>query len=38
MAEFNPDLKKNFESPKLMRQFGLIRENLDGFDDLENCS
>jgi hypothetical protein len=36
VAEFNPDLKQNFESPKLMRQFGLIRENLDGFDDLEN--
>ena len=36
VAEFNPDLKKNFESPKLMRQFGLILENLDGFDDLEN--
>jgi mono/diheme cytochrome c family protein len=36
VAEFNPDLKKNFENPKLMRQFGLIQENLDGFDDLEN--
>jgi hypothetical protein len=36
VAEFNPDLKKNFENPKLMRQFGLILENLDGFDDLEN--
>jgi hypothetical protein len=35
VAEFNPDLKKNFENPKLMRQFGLILENLDGFDDLE---
>ena len=33
VAEFNPDLKKNFENPKLMRQFGLILENLDGFDD-----
>ena len=36
VAEFNPDLQKNFENPKLMRQFGLILENLDGFDDLEN--
>jgi mono/diheme cytochrome c family protein len=36
VAEFTPDLKKNFENPKLMRQFGLILENLDGFDDLEN--
>lgn len=36
VAEFNPDLKKNFENPKLMREFGLILENLDGFDDLKN--
>lgn len=36
VAEFNPDLTKNFENPTLMRQFGLILENLDGFDDLEN--
>ena len=36
VAEFNPALKKNFENPTLMRQFGLILENLDGFDDLEN--
>ena len=35
VAEFNPDLKKNFENPRLMRQFALILENLDGFDDLE---
>lgn len=35
VAEFNPDLKKNFENPTLMRQFGLILENLDGFDDLD---
>src|SRR3990172_2353528 len=27
VAEFNPDLKKNFENPTLMRQFGLILEN-----------
>jgi len=36
VAETNADLKRNFENPKLMRQFGLILENLDGFDDLEN--
>jgi hypothetical protein len=36
VAEFNPDLKENFENPRLMRDFGLIQENLDGFDDLEN--
>ena len=35
VAEFNPDLKKNFENPRLMRQFGLILENLDGFTDLD---
>src|SRR5438093_9020214 len=35
VAEFNPDLKKNFENPRLMRQFALILENLDGFEDLE---
>ena len=36
IAESNPDLEKNFENPRLMREFGLILENLDGFDDLEN--
>ena len=36
VAEFNPDLKQNFENPRLMREFGLILENLDGFDDLPN--
>ena len=35
VAEFIPALKTGFESPRLMREFGLIRENLDGFDDLE---
>jgi len=35
VAEFNPDLKKNFENPRLMREFGLILENLDGFGDLD---
>ena len=36
VAEFNPDLKANFENPRLMRMFGLILENQDGFDDLDN--
>jgi hypothetical protein len=36
VAERNPDLKVNFENPALMRRFGLILENLDGFSDLEN--
>jgi hypothetical protein len=36
VAEFNPALAKNFENPRLMREFGLILENLDGFDDLAN--
>lgn len=36
VAEFNPNLKQNFENPRLMREFGLIVENLDGFDDLAN--
>jgi hypothetical protein len=35
VAEFTPALKENFENPKLMRSFGLILENLDGFDDLK---
>lgn len=35
-AEFQPDLGENFENPRLMREFGLILENLDGFSDLEN--
>ena len=36
VAEFNANLRENFEKPRLMREFGLILENLDGFDDLEN--
>jgi hypothetical protein len=36
VAETNPDLAQNFENPVLMRQFGLIVENVDGLDDLEN--
>jgi cytochrome c peroxidase len=35
VAEFVPELRANFEKPELMRKFGLILENLDGFDDLE---
>jgi len=33
--EPNP-LSKNFEKPELMRKLGLILENTNGFDDLEN--
>jgi hypothetical protein len=36
VAEFNPALEHNFENPALMREVGMIMENLDGFDDLEN--
>ena len=36
VAEFVPALKQNFENPKLMREFALILENLDGFGDLAN--
>jgi mono/diheme cytochrome c family protein len=36
VAEFTPALKQNFENPRLMREFGLILENLDGFDDPAN--
>lgn len=36
VAEFTPALAENFENPRLMREFGLIVENLDGFGDLEN--
>ena len=36
VAEFNPNLRQNFENPRLMREFGLIVENLDGFSDLAN--
>jgi cytochrome c peroxidase len=28
-----PGLAKNFENPRLMRQFGLILENVDGFEN-----
>ena len=36
VAETNPDLAQNFENPRLMREFALILENQDGFDDLPN--
>jgi mono/diheme cytochrome c family protein len=35
-AEFVPELSSGFENPVLMRELGLIIENLDGFDDLDN--
>ncbi|HLG13582.1 MAG TPA: hypothetical protein VJH03_03530 [Blastocatellia bacterium] len=36
VAEFQPALASNFENPVLMRKFGLILENVDGFGDLAN--
>lgn len=36
VAEFTPALAHGFENPRLMREFALITENLDGFDDLDN--
>ena len=36
VAETQPALANNFENPTLMRKFGLILENVDGFDDLAN--
>ncbi|MGH8549239.1 MAG: hypothetical protein ACRERU_11690 [Methylococcales bacterium] len=36
VAETVPALRKNFENPTLMRKFGLIMENQDGFGDLAN--
>ena len=36
VAEFDPRLGHNFENPLLIRELGLILENQDGFDDLEN--
>lgn len=36
VAETVPALKENFENPTLMRKFGLILENQDGFGDLEH--
>lgn len=34
VAEFTPALSANFENPVLMRKFGLILENPDGFGNL----
>ncbi len=36
VAETIPALERNFENPRLMREFALIVENQDGFEDLEN--
>ncbi len=36
VAETVPALAEGFENPRLMRDFGLILENLDGFGDLAN--
>jgi cytochrome c peroxidase len=36
VAEFVPALSQNFENPVLMRKFGLILVNADGFGDLAN--
>ncbi len=36
VAEFIPALSTDFENPTLMREFGLILENQDGFGDLAN--
>ena len=36
VAEFVPALMANFEKPELMRELGLILENVDGFGDLAN--
>lgn len=36
VAETSPELSLDFENPDLMRRFGLILENVDGFEDLRN--
>ncbi len=36
VAEINAALVRGFEAPRQMRANGLIRENLDGFEDLDN--
>ncbi|MGH2571189.1 MAG: c-type cytochrome, partial [bacterium] len=36
VAETNPALARGFENPRLMREQGLIRENLDGFGNLDS--
>lgn len=35
-AEFIPALSENFENNRLLREFGLILENVDGFNDLDS--
>jgi mono/diheme cytochrome c family protein len=36
VAETSSSLRRNFENPRLMREFGLILENMNRFLDLEN--
>jgi mono/diheme cytochrome c family protein len=36
VAETNPALGRGFEAPRQMRAHGLILENLDGFEDMDN--
>jgi cytochrome c peroxidase len=36
VAETNPALAVNFEKPQLLRELGLVLENVDGFEDLDN--
>jgi hypothetical protein len=36
VAESNASLRRNFENPRLLREFALILENLNGFADLQN--
>jgi len=36
VGETVPELGTNFENPRLMREFAMILENQDGFDDLDN--
>lgn len=36
VGETVPELGSNFENSRLMREFAIILENQDGFDDLEN--
>jgi hypothetical protein len=37
VAEFTPALGENFENDRLLRERGLILENLDGFEDLDSA-
>jgi mono/diheme cytochrome c family protein len=36
VAEVNPNLRRNFENSRLLRDFGLILENMNRFSDLAN--